>query len=825
MWTQSAGIRFNSADTGGTFFFQRTSVRNAHSPFAGRFFASPRRTTTAPAMLPMMYWLKAYAAALVSLDQRACAREQIRDADRLLHELLFPMSFPWSHPNEPVYKVMPYDLDEMTPILRAGCTTPDYSAHGEFGHLRSSQVPRHTQVAARRSDDPGVVELTSFFKPSKAQRHLMCTPRRFDPFQEDPRLPGELSLRMYKEVQERKRKRETMEMANKKTTQVSFRLGSTSSRSSIFSDVLTDPESELLLLPAKFPRTLQDAMRISGPDVVERALALGSYNARPVPPQAIAYNDTSSKNRLFVGRTRLIWSEKLDHVSNSQRAPYRSLLTGDRIEGSAWKRPLQVKVAIRLNGALLSSKRSTAKRRALELDAALSNEEPFSYSGRTVNDAVDSVCRVAGAGTDSDAGTGDHSQCSLNNERLLAEASRQLLRRDKSTASRLLHRIRQELAIQVQSTISLTNPVVGAPVVGDDLLVFVPPCIDCVPTEDGLLSVVCTKPGRINWATMSSDETRQRASILILRELASQLSCCSICWRHDSSTENDGSSVTCDTCTTRVHAACLPPKQGDAPWVCRACQTDKTVAESKCTFCNHSGGELVQEENGAWVHEICRTWCIECSKADDSGASVDAGPGHPSCSNDFESPTQLETLRRAQAADPSIKPMAASGDNDALRCHLCANSSHAVVRCAAESCSLQFHPMCAVIASMVSIDACAACARAFRNCIVELYLLIVYSRFHCCFLFGQAANVHYHQELWQGDAKERDAFLCSQYRLSMLHTSFCGGDSVTGGNSTTLPVAFCGYHNPGRQEDFYGLYPGGFSVESGIMRIPSDRTR
>jgi len=721
------------------------------------------------------------------------------------------MSFPWAHPNEPVYKVRPYDLDEMTPILRAGCTTPDYNAHGEFGHLRSSQVPRHTHVAARRSDDPGVVELTSFFKPSKAQRHLMCTQRRFDPFQEDPSLPGELSLRMYKEVQERKRKRETMEMANKKTTQVSFRLGSTSSRSSIFSDALKDPESELLLLPAKFPRTLQDAMRISGPDVVERALALGSYNARPVPPEVIACNDTSSKNRLFVGRTRLIWSEKLDHLSNSQRVPYRSLLTGDRIEGSAWKRPLQVKVAIRLNGALLSSKRSTAKRRALELDAALSNEEPFSYSGRTVNDAVDSVCRVA----DADTGTGDHSQCSLNSERLLAEASRQLLRRDKSTASGLLHLIRQELAIRVQSTNARTNPVVGA-----GQLVFVPPCIDCVPTEDGLLSVVCTKPGRVNWvrlSTESSDESRHSVSTLILRELASQWSCCSICWRLDSPMVNDGSSVTCDTCTARVHAACLPLKQGDSPWVCRACRTKaKTVEESKCTFCHHSGGELVQEENGAWVHEICRTWCIECSsKPDNSGANGYAGSGRPSCSNEFESPTPLETLRRAQAADPSIKPMAALGDNDALRCHLCAKSTNAVVRCAAESCSLQFHPMCAVIASMVSIDARA---------IVDLYLLIVCSRFHCRFLFGQAANVHYHQKLSQGDAKERDAFFCSQYQLSMLHTSFCGGGSATGGNSATLPVAFCGYHNPARPEDLYGLYPGGFSVESGVMRIPSDRT-
>ena len=679
------------------------------------------------------------AAALVSLNQRACARDQIRDADKLLHELLFPMSFPWAHPNEPIYKVMPYDLDEMPAILTAGNSKPDYQAHGEFSHLRSSRVPRGTQVAGRRSVDPGVVELTSFFRPTQAQRHLMNAPRRFDLSEDDPGLPGELTLRMYKQVQERKRKRQSMELANKKTKQVSFRFGSTSSRSSIFPDASIEDDSRLLLLPAKFPKILQDGARISGPDVVQRALDLGSYNCRPVPPEALTSKDTSSKNRIFVGRTRLVWSEKEGHRSSSQRVPYRSLLTGDRLDATAAKRPLRIRVAIRLNGALLSSKDPSTKKTAAVLNTALSKDEPFSYGNKVINDALDAVC------VDSDTGIGDHSQCSLSGERLLMEASRQLLVHDEAAASSQVTRMRQVILIQRQTADAPTDQVVG-----QDQLFFVPPWIDCVPTEDGLVSVICTKPGEIDWERLSMEsscDSEHSVSSLIFRELASELECCSICWSFDSVLRHDGSSVKCNTCNVRVHASCLPTKQGDAPWMCQVCDTTKhTLCESECPICKHTGGELVQDKDGRWVHEICKTWCLECTPEDQEAVSSD----------------------------------------DATRCHLCAESTGAVARCAAENCTIQFHPMCAITASA-------------------------------------ASKVH-HKEMLKGDAKERDAFLCSQYQLSMVHTSFCGGGSSAAGNSMILPVAFCGYHNPNRQEDFIGLYPGGLSEESGAIRIPSDRT-
>jgi hypothetical protein len=39
----------------------------------------------------------------------------------------------------------------------------------------------------------------------------------------------------------------------------------------------------------------------------------------------------------------------------------------------------------------------------------------------------------------------------------------------------------------------------------------------------------------------------------------------------------------------------------------------------------------------------------------------------------------------------------------------------------------------------------------------------------------------------------------------------------------TLPVAYCGYHNPERRPDYYGLYPGACYME-GAVRIPPHRS-
>jgi PHD-zinc-finger like domain len=649
------------------------------------------------------------------------------------------MSFPWAHPKEPIFKAIPRDIDELPGILSIGEGSPEHEAHGKFRHLKGRGLPKNTQAAARRSVDPGVVELTTFFKPTQAQRHLAYSPSSYDQRVDDSNVPGELSLRMYQEVQERKRRRVGMETANKKTRLISFRLASTSSRSSIF-DVVEAANVPLFLL-ATLPRQVQEGTRKNGIDAFELACDLGSYNCRPPPTESSVLKDPTSNNRFFVGRTRLIWSERERRGPQSQRAAYRSLLTGERLEQNTLKRPLRVKVAIRLNGTLLSSPDELLARKSLEeLVTAYVSDPAYSRSEK-VNDALDAACgEIPSVG-------GDHSQSSLSSEKLFSNVAADLKRAASRQPSNLLDRIREPLSL-------LRESVAGSSLgrlkrtFGKGRLNIVPPRIDCLPTEDGLVSVACSAGGRIVWESLSNRQTLYSASTMIMRELASETGRCVVCW---SVYAELVSSVQCAGCDLRVHTRCLANRQVDDAWMCQTCREDvekSATGEPLCHVCHHTGGAVVRHEED-WVHDVCRTWC-----------EID------------------------QVLGPCDIAEGSKGFN--VCCHLCSEGSKLVVQCAAENCSVRFHPMCAVVVSI-------------------------------------AAEIQ-HKELVQGGAKERDAFLCTQYTLSMLHTSFADSSRSMAGDGTTLPVAFCGYHNPKRQADFYGLYAGGYHLD-GAMRIPPNRSK
>lgn len=677
---------------------------------------------------------------LASFDKRACARAQITDANSLLEQLLLPMAFPWSHPNEHSLKVIPRDIDELPGILSIGDGLPEVEDHGKFRHLKGRGLPTNTQIASRRSHDPGVVELTTFFKPTKAQRHLAYSPRFYDPREEDQILHGELSLRMYQEVQARKRRRRDMETVNTTTRLVSFRLASTSSRSSIFEDFGTAKVP--IFLHATLPRQVHEGTRKSGVVAFEVACDLGLYNCRPPPAVSTVLNDPSCINRFFVGRTRLIWTEKEEHGAQSQRAAFRSLLTGGRLEPNALKRPLNVKVAIFLNGTLLSSEKLPAFKcsegfRAAHVSGILAS--------KVVDDALDAACGKVPSSSE------DYSQCSLNSEKLSSNIFGHLTLIPSRLSPDLVNRIREPFSV-LRQILAGTSRGPSVQTLERACLNIIPPRIDCLPTEDGRISVMCSGSGRIVWERRPMESNQQAshsASTVILRELASESDRCLVCWSADSLIASVSSSVNCVICDIRVHAKCLASHQAHDEWTCPTCEQcseSSTSAERFCLVCNHAGGAFARVKDG-WVHDVCRIWC-------------EIDEYLPTC--DVTKDTGVSTAT----------------------CHICSEGSPLVVQCSAELCCVRFHPMCAVVASI-------------------------------------GAEIH-HKNLIRAGGKEGDAFLCTQYTLSLLHTSFADARKSVVGNSTTLPLAMCGYHNPKRQADWYGLYPGGCFLD-GAMRIPPNR--
>ena len=125
-----------------------------------------------------------------------------------------------------------------------------------------------------------------------------------------------------------------------------------------------------------------------------------------------------------------------------------------------------------------------------------------------------------------------------------------------------------------------------------------------------------------------------------------------------------------------------------------------------------------------------------------------------------------------------------------LFCSLCNQNSSPVLQCMADNCQVMFHPMCALVASNASAwkRQHSSTKRSTANGAAE-------TRF----------------DMTAGD----DEFLCTQFRLSKAEVG-----TTTTGEKVIAPVAFCGYHNPDRRADFYGLYPAGRHLANGAMRIP-----
>lgn len=663
------------------------------------------------------------AVSLASLDRRACARTQIRDANILLETLVLPVSFPWAHMKQPIYQAIPRDIEDLPGLLTIDSGIPEQEAHGIFGCLRSKKSPRGTLAAATRSSDPGVVSLTTLLKSRKTQGHLTYAPTSFDPREEDPNLPGELSLRFYQGVQLRKRKRLAMEAANKKSTLVSLRLASTSSRATIFEEV--GPCRSLLLTDAILPRFVQDGIRKNGTEAWKEAIEFGSYNCRQPPTREFVLNDSSSSSsRFIVGRTRLVWSVKELNASQSQKSTFRSMLTGDRIESTSSRRPLNVQVSIRLNGVLLSVGNEIVPTFNSGSDLPLNSN---SLTSLVVDGALTEACG------DVCPSTGDSSQCVLSTENLSSVLSSERQCPFSQRKLNIMNQLKDPYALDLPSKVKRSS-----------CLSIVPPTLDCVTTEDGIVSVVCSATGAISWQHDAGLQIHSNysAQLFGVSELSVKLRRCIVCWNDD----NGDSYLKCHGCHVQIHKLCAGQVGLKDNWTCQTCEHQSGGTTHVCKVCKCSGGFLIGSKD-EWVHSICGTW---------------------------------------GGLDRELAPCFHGDDyNLGWKCDLCSTFSTTVVKCVAENCNVHFHPMCAVLSSASAEIA--------------------------------------HKKLRQSDEKGLDAYWCTQYELLMMKTSFLDNRKSMLGDSITLPVAFCGYHNRHRQAGYYGLYPGGCYLNE-AMRIPPERS-
>ena len=793
---------------------------------------------------------------LAELDEDAYQEAKLCDADRILHQYLLPMAYPWSenHYYSDVIKTFPRDIDEMPDILGM----EDYShapfENGLFGYGKfevgksTKAVPSSDgrRAATRRMEDPGVIELTVINDSHDATpaASYLATPaknvqqgaggkkngqdevsprrssrkRKSAPLDDHERRESKPHhvLDYFQRLQESKKTKTNHAAANVQKKFVSVRFGSVSSRSSIIdSDIQpwggsdftngafgTDSSNKTgpMLVKVQLPMEVQAGRALIIPTAEENAKKLGSYDMRYGMSSADTVQKPSNRSRRqATGRTRLMWTKahlggraSNDCHSSRHRLAYSTILTSDRVDISLYRRPREVVLAVRVNGVRLTQKRSDSTTPKAVMDRPFGNDDETvaAASGlgiKAISDAVVAACGTVSATKsrkkraaipqqpdDSEPSRGEPI-CFLQSEELLQN----LLRARKAEAA----------AAKRSAKTDIPKAGTAAHIPISNIADFIHPTLECLPSADGLVRIVCTISGDMKprWVPaileLDSDETKPAK--------------CSVCFFADSTESVEA----CITCGVRVHLSCCSDKgtrrAGGSSWACASCSSTRgedspsqqssnhrkrksktphrfrdddkggsamvdpvkqNASSLQCQLCPHSGGAMSPLlESGGYVHEVCRIW------------------------------TRVEQQQHSEKLDEITRnPLL-----NCLRmlCALCGSrtvdvESNEIVRCAASGCQVRFHPMCSLLASKIATSEAA-------------------------------------QSEMPSDKLERmnilDSQLCKQYTLTMMKCTVGDEEEF---KTTILPVAFCGLHNPIRDTSLYGCYPCGGLIGD-TMRIPS----
>lgn len=798
---------------------------------------------------------------LSELDKDGFEEAKLRDADRILHQYLLPMGYPWSEdqPYSGLIKTFPRDIDEMPEILGIEDDRHVPYESGPFGYgkfevgktMKSPADPQGgVKAATRRSEGTGVIELTAIESDedeeiqavpaaastvtsssqingiTKRDRREEVTPRRSARKRRSSHTSGDVRdsetmeeiqprymMNYYRRVQEVKRQKHGVAISKTKKKFVSVRFGGVSSRKSIFPDeTLNDIGDGFgckqvpLLVKVHLPHEVQGGRNLILTTAAETSSKLGSYDMRYGMPNEKPSKTSNRSKRTTTGRTRLMWTKahlgagtSIESNSSRHRLAYSALLTANRVDIAQFRRPREAVLAVRVNGVRLGYQNQNipfSPRSVLDRPNGSEDETVAAASG--ISDKAVSAAITAACGTASTAkkrrvsrappqpqpaqtqsiNTPSQGQpiCFLQTEELLQK----LLRARKATVAAA------KRAAKVLETVG------GEQIRNLNNTDFALPILDCLPSTDGLVRVVCTAPGRM--------KPRQVPAVLELEAGTQQSTNCTVCFAGEFSEVVER----CVTCGVRVHLSCCADK-GTRPadknsWMCSCCSEinrDAVFSEQasnsagrrrkskaplrfrdgneedpvveidlkpsvscmQCQLCLHSGGAMSPSlENGGYIHEVCRVW---------TGM-----------------PVQLET------DSDMLQDLANNPLLNRIRniCALCGSRtqdrSNELTRCAASGCRVLFHPMCALLGSKIATSE----AR------------------------GEMPS----------DKLERmkilDSQLCKQYTLTMMKCTTM--DSNGEENTTIRPVAFCGLHNPIRETSLYGCYPCGGLVGD-AMRIPS----
>jgi hypothetical protein len=860
---------------------------------------------------------------LARIDEQEYQRAVEMDAKSINENFLLPLSFPWrqsARMPKKAAKAMPKDIDELHAVTHCdgNLHAPFGEFNGMFGYGRyyngqtrghygmrpdapqqdgSLSVASNSISAARRSKDPGVLELTVQMplpasigsmtpkdwrdrlvrKSTENAETLLHLPFHWNREKTDNSMINstkacgslhESSLDtkassvtstsdVYQKAQVKlnqsqatARQQRDFSLACIKSWKISSKVEGVSTRTSLFpSPVLIkavpiEKSKRQVIRPmlcmAVLPEVVQtgktvsieEASKLDQEGLSER---LGSYDCRFTDKLLAQKKDSNNKKRVAVGRTRLCWSNLVqgeDPATSSSRTRvvYNSLMTGRRVDSSAIVRPRELKVGVRLNGKLLVEE---ATEEAPQVTAG--NSKKRKHTTRSVDSSsVDLERRqsiqVSEMRTDeeiADAFAFTFSGISkLLPHKILIEKSTEngsIVWMDINSKSYSPDQIDHNDIIASlvkfnQKKRTNDSREIAAP--SQYIRSYTMPRFAVLPPEDVHPRSICASSGKL--PGLSVHECLRGVS------QADSAIKCSVCWSDDVT----GHDVvqTCSTCGLFVHRSCCLDKGHFVPisnddessfqptsdgqnvvsdaldtvdchpgtkdrykWQCAVCSqyteksrrnaklpsrftvdmvqdeskqssddsnygASKNVPGPRCHLCPHRGGamSMLEPKSQQWTHEVCRIW-----------SNADTPENEELESRPFHRNSKVAANACALCGGTGIK----KGKSNCM----------GLTKCAAPGCYIAFHPMCALVASKMGTtdDQSPVSSRKTRLSIEQ----------------EEKKSEEEDDEDVAADKK-----LCNEYTLQLVKLAHL---------EDFIPVAFCGLHNPGRENSFYGRLPGG----------------
>ena len=575
-------------------------------------------------------------------------------------------------------------------------------------------------------------------------------------------------------------------------------------------------------------------------------------------------SDSHKNKRINIGRTRVIWSTLpcdgfgqpiVTQPGPGVRLPFVSMLTNGKMDSTEYKRPRDVHVAVRVDGEIVTEssgvghqeeKRTTSsavnlsspssvvtlnfrhkrgKKRTVSLlyewelrnqlnteaiigsciDATAERKERSAFYNNWTNATImvnrskffNQVMKVKlHKSSVQSKGSSKTADASIFNDTWMATALARKHYRNQS----------KQPCPQLPFTEMKNN--------STDLFQYLPPRLECFPLDDGNVRTVCVTVG-----TLKAVSVQSLMSKLCAGENENSINLCSICW--DCSEDNDEVRM-CSNCGICAHISCcfddgeLVPTGSSVNWRCAVCCsrftkevklspilqkkrrrslklpakfrgteydlsttkssnndtirssgkiTDSISGDSvdfpKCFFCPHSGGVMSKLSN-SFCKNTDSVWahdlCQLWSRPIDTVSGT--GQSHQVCC--LCGKTNGSPCKSNSAMDATI----------------------GLIKCAGKGCFVHFHAMCALLVTRGRSKTDDKLENGKRR----------FSRL---------------------DRQNIDTQHCLDYTLDVIEVT----SNSSSPTSSFVPIAYCGIHNPRRDDDYFGLPACGGAIVSS-MRIP-----